>query len=347
MTTIPAALRPRPAQMLCRAMRIVRRPISTSSATRDGSSASTTASAASAVMPPLPAIATPSVAVVRAGASFVPSPTIMTRAPDASRSPTMRALSDARRSPYTSSIPSVAATARAFVSWSPESSRMRRIPSRRSRPRSTSRLGRTSSANSTTAAAAPSTVTYARRPSPAGAIAPNVASAPGAPSSTQAREPTATVRPSTWPVTPRPDVSRWPAAAGSSTSRACAASTSMRASRWLDPCSTAPARPSTSFSSKAGAVTTRETRGRPAVSVPVLSKTTTSTVEACSSAPPVRTTMCRVAARATPPMIATGAARMSGQGVAITSTASTRTGSRDTSQVARQATRVMGVNQTA
>jgi len=68
--------------MLCRAMASVSWPMTIASATRERSSARTTTSAASAEMPPpWLASATPTCAAESAGASFVPSPTIITRAP--------------------------------------------------------------------------------------------------------------------------------------------------------------------------------------------------------------------------------------------------------------------------
>ena len=92
---------------------------------------------------------------------------------------------------------------------------------------------------------------------------------------------------------------------------------------------------------------TSDTAGRPAVSVPVLSNTTALTPASASSAPPCRTMICRRAARLIPPMMATGVARMSGHGVATTRTASTRSGSPETSQATPQTTSVAGVNHTA
>ena len=49
----------------------------------------------------------------------------------------------------------------------------------------------------------------------------------------------------------------------------------------------------------------------------------------------------------TPPMIATGVARMRGQGVAITRMASTRSASRVNRYATAHASNVIGVNQTA
>jgi len=83
------------------------------------------------------------------------------------------------------------------------------------------------------------------------------------------------------------------------------------------------------------------------VSVPVLSKTAVSTEAMASSAPPCRKMTCRRAARSIPPITATGAARISGHGVATTSTASTRPGSPDSAHATAQAARVSGVNQVA
>ena len=83
------------------------------------------------------------------------------------------------------------------------------------------------------------------------------------------------------------------------------------------------------------------------VSVPVLSNTTVSTRESNSSALPLRTTICRRAARLMPPITATGVARMSGQGVATTSTASTRVASPEIHHAMMQTMIVTGVNQMA
>ena len=77
-------LNPRPAQMLCLAMRIVRRRDVHRFCTRSIASTSTMTSAASAVMPPpCAASATPTFAIDNAGASLIPSPTIITLLPSA------------------------------------------------------------------------------------------------------------------------------------------------------------------------------------------------------------------------------------------------------------------------
>ena len=57
--------------------------------------------------------------------------------------------------------------------------------------------------------------------------------------------------------------------------------------------------------------------------------------------------MDRRAARLMPPIIATGAAKMRGQGVATTSTASTRFQSSEINHASKQAPSVSGVNQIA
>ena len=73
--------------------------------------------------------------------------------------------------------------------------------------------------------------------------------------------------------------------------------------------------------------TTRSISGVPSVSVPVLSRITVRASPSRSiAAPPLTMTPTR-AARDTPERMATGAARMRGQGVATTSTARPRTGS--------------------
>ena len=68
-------------------------------------------------------------------------------------------------------------------------------------------------------------------------------------------------------------------------------------------------------------------RARPPVTVPVLSKSTVLTRARTSSAPPPLTRTPMDAHRETPDMMAMGTARISGQGVATTRTASALTGS--------------------
>ncbi len=78
------------------------------------------------------------------------------------------------------------------------------------------------------------------------------------------------------------------------------------------------------------------------VRVPVLSSSTVSALPIASIAPPPLTMIPRRAARETPEMIAIGVARISGQGVATTSTAKARTSSPETIQAAAATTTVTG-----
>ena len=194
-------------------------------------------------------------------------------------------------------------------------------------------------------AISPSTATTPRSPAPRAAV---IASrCAGKSVESHAVAPTATSRPSTVPRTPSPGESTTCAAAGNAMPRFAAASTVLRA-RWCpEPTSTAAARRSTSASAQVPYASTATTSGRPSVSVPVLSNTAVLTLARRSSAPPLRTmTWCR-AARLMPPMIATGVASSSGQGVATTRTASTRSGSCVTNQASVHTASVSGVNQMA
>ena len=104
---------------------------------------------------------------------------------------------------------------------------------------------------------------------------------------------------------------------------------------------------STSSSGSVSRGSTRVTVGSPTVSVPVLSNTTARTRPASSMAAPRLMMMPRRAARPIPAITATGVARISGQGVATTSTDSTWFTSPVTAQAAAHITRVSGVNHTA
>ena len=74
--------------------------------------------------------------------------------------------------------------------------------------------------------------------------------------------------------------------------------------------------------------------------VPVLSRSTVRDAASCSTTPPPFMITPARAARATPEISAIGAARMSGHGVATTSTATARTASPDTSQPTAASTSV-------
>ena len=99
------------------------------------------------------------------------------------------------------------------------------------------------------------------------------------------------------------------------------------ANTWADTWSSEAARRRSSSGSVWPSVTTSAKAGLPCVRVPVLSNSITRPEARRSRAPPplITTPMC--AALDSPDMIAIGAARSSGQGVATTSTATARTGS--------------------
>ena len=88
-------------------------------------------------------------------------------------------------------------------------------------------------------------------------------------------------------------------------------------------------------------------RAPPTVSVPVLSNSTVWARASASSGPPPLTRMPRRADWATPAMKATGAARMSGHGVAATSTARLRMRSPEISQAIKASASVTGRNTSA
>jgi hypothetical protein len=83
-------------------------------------------------------------------------------------------------------------------------------------------------------------------------------------------------------------------------------------------------------------------RAPPTVSVPVLSNIAVRTRASASNGPPPLMRMPRRAACDTPAIKATGAARMSGQGVAATRTANPRIGSPDRNQAMPAMTSVTG-----
>ena len=156
-------------------------------------------------------------------------------------------------------------------------------------------------------------------------------------SSIQRRLPITNWRPATSPSVPRPGTARTSSGAVMGNPLACAASTTARASGCSLPlCRLAAicSRASVSISAAATLVVagvvetafTTATRsavnwGRPTVKVPVLSKATTSTLCASSSACASLIKMPCCAATPVPAMMATGVASPSAQGQAITSTA--------------------------
>ena len=139
--------------------------------------------------------------------------------------------------------------------------------------------------------------------------------------------PTSADRPSTVPATPSPGVSttfvgtaRWSFRSRASDTIACA-------TMCLDAWSSDAATRRSSVADTSPVVRTETTRAFPSVNVPVLSMTTERMRAITSSAlPPLIRIPC-LAARDSPEMIATGTARMRGQGVATTRTATARMGS--------------------
>ncbi len=104
---------------------------------------------------------------------------------------------------------------------------------------------------------------------------------------------------------------------------------------------------SASPAGRPSSVTMRSTSAVPSVSVPVLSKSTVRARPSASmTAPPFTITPSR-AARETPEMKAIGAARMSGHGVATTSTATARRGLPLMAQADPATTSVTGRNTAA
>ena len=95
------------------------------------------------------------------------------------------------------------------------------------------------------------------------------------------------------------------------------------------------------------ATTTSATDGRPTVNVPVLSNRRTTAPASRSSAAPSFTMTPSRAARESPDTMATGAARISGHGVAVTSTATARTSSPDTNHASAAVTSVATTNTAA
>ncbi len=147
------------------------------------------------------------------------------------------------------------------------------------------------------------------------------------PSATNFALPARTLRPRTIASTPRPGTAIAFPASGVGIPRRKTSSTTTRASGWLETRSTLAARPSRSSSVRSSA-TSRAISNCPSVMVPVLSKTTVSTLAASCRMEAPRTRMPR---RARPPMAATiavGVARIRAHGHATISTDTVRIQSR-------------------
>ena len=107
------------------------------------------------------------------------------------------------------------------------------------------------------------------------------------------------------------------------------------------------ASPRTRSTVQPGATAMSVPRGRPEVSVPVLSSTRVLARPRVSSAPPPRTRTPIRDVRDRPDTIATGAASSSGQGVATTRTATARSAVRLSSQARPATASATGTNQAA
>ena len=126
-----------------------------------------------------------------------------------------------------------------------------------------------------------------------------------------------------------------------------AAFTTAVASTWGDTWSSEAAQRRISSGDEPSGVTMVATLGWPAVSVPVLSNSSVRHLAIRSSVPPPFTITPRFAARDRPATNATGAARMSGQGVATTRTATARARPPDSTAARVAATRATIRNHSA
>ncbi len=169
----------------------------------------------------------------------------------------------------------------------------------------------------------------------------------GAPAETNDAFPSATWLPSTLPSIPAPCCST--TSVGNVRPSPCsrAARTIDVASTWGDTWSREAERRSNSSAGMSSNTSTSAICGTPAVSVPVLSNSSTFPCASVSSAPPPFTMIPRRAAREMPATTAIGTARISGHGVATTSTASARTASPESSQAAPAIASVTGMKITA
>ena len=145
-----------PASTLCRAIRRVRRASARTSPSRSSRSTVSTASAASEeALDPRAPMATPTSARASAGASLIPSPTMMTGArPRSAR--TASSLSAGVRSASTSSTPITAPTASATSARSPVTMTIRLIPPSRSARMVRAASGRSGSSRTSAPAGTPS-----------------------------------------------------------------------------------------------------------------------------------------------------------------------------------------------
>ena len=220
------------------------------------------------------------------------------------------------------------------------------MPARRSARRVRGLSGRTGSCRIRAPATSPSIATKTlddpvsavcrrTRRTPSGSRSPS-------PGRIQASLPKAIRRPSTSPRTPCPGRSVTPAGRERGRPRSRAARTTPAARTCCETWSREAASRRTSAAVSPPKVSTPARAGIPMVIVPVLSSSRTRARARASSALPPLTITPRRAARDTPARMAIGAARISGQGVATTSTASARTGSPETAHAIAATPRVSG-----
>ncbi len=167
------------------------------------------------------------------------------------------------------------------------------------------------------------------------------------PPDTQEALPSETRRPSTVPSIPEPGSSCTSTGNESERPRCRAARTMAAPRTWGETWSSEAASRRSSSGSTPANTSMSATSGMPEVRVPVLSNSSTDPRASVSSAPPPFTMMPRRAAREIPATMAIGAAKISGQGVATTSTASARTGSPVKIHAPAAMTRVTGTNRSA
>ena len=335
---------PMPSRMACSAMRRARRAMAIASGARSSRSASSTTSPASAAAAvPCAPMAMPTSAAASTGASFTPSPTMAT-GPLAASALSAISFPSGSRSASIASRRKAAAMGVAAAARSPVTIKMRRMPSWRSARTARGASSRSPSAMMKAAAARPST---ANQPTEPAALTKAAAKSPfSGPMPRPIRKPSlpsVSILPSTRPESPPPGVSSTLSGTGSSKPRARAAATRATETGWVEACAKAAARRSAASRPRVGSASIPASFGLPGVSVPVLSKITVRMRASRSSAAPPFTTMPRRAARPMPAISAMGAARISGQGVATTSTASARRGSPEINQAApaRQQVRMM------
>ena len=123
--------------------------------------------------------------------------------------------------------------------------------------------------------------------------------------------------------------------------------TSERARMWFDACSELAASSSSLFLSMPSSATTESTVSFPLVMVPVLSNAAVLAVASFSKTSPVLMTMPFLDERLIPETMATGAARISGQGEATTRTSANLTGSFEMNHAIPAMITAIAVNGTA